>query len=139
MATALMVGAALALGVALFASLTGLDRDRAFYATVLIVIASYYILFAVMGGSTGALIPELAVFAGFACLAVLGFRSSLWLVALGLAAHGLFDYLRGDLIANPGVPGWWPMFCGSYDVVAGACLGFILWRRKQALSPRGRG
>lgn len=139
MMTALLVGAALALMVALFAALIGLDRDRAFYPTVLIVIASYYILFAVMGGSPRALMPELAAFAVFACLAVLGFRSSLWLVALGLAAHGLFDYFRGDLIANPGVPAWWPMFCGTFDVVAGACLGFILVRRKQASSPGGRG
>ena len=106
---------------------------------MLIVVASYYVLFAVMGGSNHALFLELAGFAGFACLAVLGFRSSLWLVAVGLVAHGLFDYLRGDLIANPGVPGWWPMFCGTYDVVAGALLGFILWRRKQASSLAARG
>ena len=36
----------------------GLDRDRAFYPVVTIVIASYYALFAVMGASTHALILE---------------------------------------------------------------------------------
>ena len=47
---ALLVGALLAFAVALFATITRLDRDRAFYPTVTIVIASYYALFAVMGG-----------------------------------------------------------------------------------------
>jgi hypothetical protein len=47
-----VVGALLAFTVALFATGIGLDRDRAFYPAVTIVIASYYALFAVMGSST---------------------------------------------------------------------------------------
>src|SRR6267142_6562564 len=46
-----LIGVALALATCVFASLVGLDRDRAFYPTVLWVIATYYVLFAVMGGS----------------------------------------------------------------------------------------
>ena len=46
-----VVGVVLSIGVALFARWVGFDRDRAFYPTVLIVIASYYVLFAVMSGS----------------------------------------------------------------------------------------
>src|SRR5436305_12211105 len=121
-----LIGALLALGVALFAALIGLDRDRAFYPSVLIVVASYYDLFAAMAGSRPALILETLVFAAFVALAVAGFRWSLWLVAAGLAAHGLFDGLRGGLIDNPGVPPWWPAFCLSYDVVAAACLSVRL-------------
>ena len=56
-----------------------------------------------------------------------------------LSGSRLFDYFRSDLIANPGVPGGWPMFCGTFDVVAGACLGLILVRRKHAASPGGPG
>ena len=37
--------------VALFARFVGFDRDRAFYPTVLMVIASYYVLFAAMSDS----------------------------------------------------------------------------------------
>jgi ABC-type Fe3+ transport system permease subunit len=44
-----VVGIVLSLGVALFARRVGFDRDRAFYPTVLIVIASYYVLFAAIG------------------------------------------------------------------------------------------
>lgn len=37
---AYFIGVVVALGVALFAMLVGLDRDRAFYSTVTIVVAS---------------------------------------------------------------------------------------------------
>ena len=43
------IGAALAVAVGLFAALSGFDRDRAFYPTVLIVVAHYYLLFALIG------------------------------------------------------------------------------------------
>jgi len=43
-----MIGIVLSVGVALFASYVGFDRDRAFYPTVVIVVASYYVLFAAM-------------------------------------------------------------------------------------------
>ena len=46
-----LVAVILGLAVAGFATKSGFDRDRAFYPTILIVIASYYSLFAVMGAS----------------------------------------------------------------------------------------
>ena len=48
-----VVGAVLAPLVSGFARLVGLDRDRAFYPTVLIVVALYYVLFAVMAARCG--------------------------------------------------------------------------------------
>lgn len=125
------VGLTVALAVAGFARLTGLDRDRAFYPVVLIVVASYYVLFAVMAGGDG-LFAELAIFALFATIAVLGFRISLWLVVAGLAIHGTFDFTRHLLIAGRGVPEWWPAFCGAYDLAAPAVLAAILLFRKHA-------
>lgn len=120
-----VVGAVLALAVGLFATVSGLDRDRAFYPTVAIVIASYYSLFAVMGASTRALMFESLIACAFLALAILGFRSSLWLVALALGAHGVFDLAHDAIVSNPGVPAWWPVFCLTYDVTAAAYLG---WR-----------
>jgi hypothetical protein len=126
---AYLIGAILAVGVSGTASLLRLDRDRALYPAILIVIASYYALFAVMAGSRQALITESAVIIVFLAAAGVGFRYSLWLVVAGLAAHGVFDVLHGLLITNPGVPVWWPQFCLTYDVVASGYLAWLLLRR----------
>jgi len=123
---ALLVGVLLAFAVGLFATATGLERDRAFYPTVTIVVASYYPLFAVMGASTNALVLESVVGAVFLAVAVSGFRSSLWVVVLALAAHGVFDLTHGRVISNPGVPARWPAFCLAFDVAAAAYLAWLL-------------
>jgi hypothetical protein len=123
---ALAVGIILAFAVGLFATVTGLDRDRAFYPTVMIVIALLYVLYAVIGASPNALLLESLVAAAFVAAAVFGFKSSLWVVAFALAAHGGFDLVHGRLIANPGVPAFWPAFCSAYDIVAGAYLAWLL-------------
>jgi hypothetical protein len=123
---ALLVGVLLAFAVGLFASGFGLDRDRAFYPVVTIVVASYYALFAVMGASTHALVMELLVCAVFLAAAVWGFRSSLWLIVAALAGHGILDLTHASLIDDPGVPAWWPPFCMAYDVTAAAYLAWLL-------------
>ena len=125
-----MIGMVLALAVGLFATSLGLDRDRAFYPTVMIIIASYYALFAVMGGSTSALFIESIVIVIFLAVSIAGFRSSLWLIVVALAAHGVFDYIHGHLIANPGVPSWWPPFCLAYDAST-----FVLGERQGPQGP----
>lgn len=122
------IGVSLAVGVTLLGRFVGLDRDRAFYPTILLVIAILYDLFAVMGGSTKALLVETLVGLIFAASALLGFRGSLWIAVAGLVGHGVFDLFHGSLISNPGVPHFWPAFCGSYDVAAGACLAWLLKR-----------
>lgn len=124
------VGIILSLGVAALGRWGGLDRDRAFYATVLIVVASYYVLFAAMGGSGQAVLIESVVMAGFSAAAVTGFKSNSWIVVAGLAGHGVFDAFHGAVIENPGMPPWWPAFCGTYDVGAAAWMAVILRTRK---------
>ena len=123
---ALLVGVLLAFAVGLMATIVGLDRDRAFYPTVTIVIAFLYALFAVMGASTQALLLELLAGSVFLAVAIAGFRSSLWAVAVALAAHGLFDLAHDRVISNPGVPPWWPAFCLAYDLTAAAYLAWLL-------------
>jgi hypothetical protein len=123
--TGLVVGIVLALAVAAVAKVVGLDRDRAFYPTVLIVVASYYVLFAVMGGSPKALLLDTAGFVLFAGAALVGFRFNRWIVVGGLALHGLIDIGHMHVVANPGVPVWWPSFCSAYDLTAAAWLA---WR-----------
>lgn len=43
-----VAGILVSIGVALFARLVKHDRDRAFYPTVMIVVASYYVVFATL-------------------------------------------------------------------------------------------
>lgn len=135
------VGAALALCVAVLAARAGFDRDRAFYPTVLVAIASYYCLYAVLSGSGSTLAAEALVSICFAAAAVAGFRKNLWIVVLALIAHGAFDLAHGGLVANPGVPGWWPAFCLTYDWVAAACLAWRLaspsWTASPMFAPEG--
>jgi hypothetical protein len=121
-----LVGIGLAVTVAALARLVGFDRDRAFYPVVLTVIASYYVLFAVMAGEKAGLWIELVVFALFAAAAILGFRISLWIVVAGLAMHGVFDFARDPLLSGNGVPAWWPTFCLGYDLSAALALVAIL-------------
>jgi hypothetical protein len=129
---AYLVGLVLAAAVCGFATISGLDRDRAFYPTVTIVIASYYALFAVMGGSIHALLAESAGITAFLLIALAGFKRNLWLLVVALAAHGGFDFIHANVIADPGVPSWWPPFCLSFDVAAAAYLAMRLLRSKIA-------
>jgi hypothetical protein len=123
-----ILGVVLALAAGLFATATGLDRDRGFYPTVMIVIALLYALFAVMGASTHVLLLECLAGAVFVAAAIAGFKSSLWIVVLALAGHGVFDLVHGRIIPNPGVPLWWPPWCLAYDVAAAAYLAFLIKR-----------
>ncbi len=120
-----MVGIFLALAVSRGATVAGLERERGFYPVLLIVIAACYILFAVLGGTAWTLGAEMVPAAAFVTLAILGLRKNLWIVVAALAGHGLFDLTHARLIADPGVPAWWPMFCLSYDVVAAL---YLSWR-----------
>ena len=114
-----VIGLLLAVGIATLARFTRFDEDRSFYSTILIIIASYYVLFAVLGGSRHALGWELVIGVVFSAVAIIGALVLPALVGIGIIAHGLFDLVHDVLITNSGVPTWWPSFCGSIDVLLG--------------------
>lgn len=123
------IGLTLAAAVFGFAIVVGLARDRSFYATVLIIVGSYYVLFAAMGASSRTLTIEIVAAVIFLLFAVLGFKRWMWLVAAATIGHGVFDFFHHFLIDNPGVPRWWPGFCMAFDVVFGALLALRLIRQ----------
>lgn len=123
-----VIGLVLSVGVAVFARWVGFDRDRAFYPAVLIVVASYYVLFAAMAGSVETVLRESIVMALFGMAAVAGFKGTPWTIVAGLAAHGVQDAVHGHIVANAGVPAWWPAWCLAYDVGAAAALAWLLLR-----------
>jgi len=131
-------GIILALAVSSYAMLIGLDRDRAFYPTVLIVVASYYVLFAVVGGSARALIDEVLIATIFLTVSAFGFKRNSWMIVGALAGHGVLDSFHGAVVSNDGVPRWWPAFCMTYDLTAAAFLAWALHRSPSQVSPRSR-
>ena len=125
-----LVGCLLSLATVVLAAVVGFARERSFYSTVLFVVATYYVLFAVMGASRRTLIIEIIIASGFFLFGIIGFKGNLWLVAAALLGHGIFDFIRPGLIANPGVPRWWPGFCLAFDVIFGGWLALQLLQRK---------
>jgi hypothetical protein len=128
-----IVGVLLGVGVAALAKFARFDEDRSFYPTVLVIIASYYVLFAVLGGSGHALAWELVVAVGFSTVAIIGALFLPMLVGIGIMAHGLFDLVHNVIIENPGVPTWWPLFCGSIDVLLGLWVMTLARSRSNGL------
>src|SRR5689334_20631229 len=127
-----LIGVGLAVAVCIFALTSGFDRDRVFYPTMVIVVAQYYILFAIIAGSTRALTMESLAAGVFLALAVAGFKKNLWLAVVGLTGHGIFDFFHHHLIANAGVPTYWPGFCMAFDVLVGGFLAVLIRRRRFA-------
>ena len=127
-----LIGAGLASAVGIFATVSGFDRERAFYATVLIIVGSLYALFAAQASAPTILVWETGGLLLFGAAAVLGFKTSMWIVVAGLAGHGLFDAVHGHVIDNPGTPVWWPAFCAAYDLTAAAYLAFRIVRMKES-------
>lgn len=126
-----VIGIIAATAIGFFGTVVGFDKERGFYPVVLIVIAALYLLFAVMADSTSSLVAETIPALVFVTMAVLGFRKNLpWLVVAGLALHGIFDFFHPAIIANPGVPVWWPGWCLSYDVAAAAYLAALIFVRR---------
>ena len=131
-----IIGIVLGLVIAGLAKVLGYDKDRSFYPVILIVIAMYYVLFAVMNENTGIIITELIIALLFILLAMLSSRGSLLIVAVGLIAHGVFDLFHHLIITNPEVPAWWPGFCVAVDVVLGLVVLVIAnTRSNKSLQP----
>jgi len=131
----LFIGIVLAFIIAVAARILQFDIDRGFYSTVLIVIASYYVLFAFMAGQ--AVIPEIIAASIFSGVAIIGAFRWPVLIGIGIFAHGIFDFAHNLLISNPGVPNWWPAFCAGVDVPLGI-FALYLTISKKGLLKRGR-
>ena len=123
---ALLIGVLLAIAIGLSGRLSGMDRDRAMYPIILVVIASYYVQFLSIDGFGRSAAIELGIALLFGACAVVGFRFSLWVVAVALALHGLFDFAHSSFSAGDGVPLWWPEFCLGVDIALAVFLGWLL-------------
>ncbi|MBV48506.1 hypothetical protein GLP59_10030 [Sulfitobacter sp. M220] len=90
-------------------------------------IALFCQVFKIQTGVTVEIVVHTGLAEGFVALASFGARTSSWILAAALLAHGIFDVFAGPVITNP-APGWWGQFCLGIDVVLALALAMMLWR-----------
>lgn len=102
--------------------------QRWMYSVGLLVLPGLYAFFAVRVGERTVGIRELIYGVPFIAagliFAFVDVRRSAVVVGAFWMLHALYDLTHGRFFANPGVPGWYPVFCFSVDVVVGA---YLLW------------
>jgi hypothetical protein len=90
------------------------------------VIASVYIGFAGADGRWRVIAVECGVALAFVLVAATGISGSAWLLALGLAAHGIKDAWQQRHQYVSGAR-WWPPFCAAVDWVAASIIAIEIW------------
>jgi hypothetical protein len=98
---------------------------RTVYALGIPLIAAVYIGFAVADGRPHVLAVESTVVAAFVVVAAAAVTGTPWLVAAGLAGHGVKDIWqhRTQFVAGTR---WWPPFCAAVDFVAAALIALAI-------------
>ncbi|MET0553727.1 MAG: hypothetical protein ABW221_11860 [Vicinamibacteria bacterium] len=128
------------LGVTRLLGGTGIAVERGWMALFLAAMPVVYVvsfLTARQGPSAGWLAVELAGLALYAGLAVAGWRSSPWLLAAGVAAHGL-AWDAWHLVGPSYVPPWYARGCLLVDVGVALYLATRVgtWRAARAVTSR---
>ena len=98
------------------------------YSIGLLTLPSLYAFWALRAGEQAVGVNEMIYGIPFyvagLVFAFVSVRQSAVVVGAFWILHGLYDGVHGRLIANPGVPGWYPAFCCLVDLVIGA---YVLW------------
>ncbi len=115
-------------GVLTIASARIIRGQRWLYSLGLLSLPGLYALFALHAGEQAVGVKEIIyglpfVVAGLV-FAFVSVRQSAVVVGAFWILHGLYDLAHGQIITNAGVPGWYPVFCFSVDVVIGV---YLLW------------
>lgn len=119
----MLIGIASTSAMIVAARTVGLDGDRATYATSLIAIALFYVVFAVEHGDTMVLIVNVAIAGVFVIGALVGYARSIALVGWLLVVHGLFDLTYHLTLPHlVPAPHWWAPLCLGVDLTLGIYL-----------------
>lgn len=117
-----------AVGVATIVLARAIRGQRWLYSIGLLTLPSLYAFFALQAGERSVGVKEMIygvpfVLAGLV-FAFVSVRQSAVVVGAFWILHGLYDLTHSQFFRNAGVPGWYPVFCFSVDVVIGA---YLLW------------
>jgi hypothetical protein len=95
------------------------------YGLSLTLIAAVYIGFSVADGRPAVIAVETGIATVFVVVAAAGVTGPAWLLAAGLAGHGVKDLWqhRRQYVANTR---WWPPFCLVVDWLAAAVLVVLI-------------
>lgn len=100
--------------------------QRWLYSLGLLTLPSLYAFFALQAGEQAVGVKEMIYGVPFVVVglvfAFVSVRQSAVVVGAFWILHGLYDLTHSQIITNAGVPGWYPVFCFSVDVVIGAYL-----------------
>lgn len=128
---ALLLGAALSVGLVRLARTLPPGGERRVYAVGLVVAAVVYVVFGVAGGAS-------ARWLGLEILGVIIYGAAAWaglrgwppLLAAGWAAHVAWDVLlHVNGVGAEYTPRWYPWLCVSFDLVV-AVAALLLIRRE---------
>jgi hypothetical protein len=117
-----------AVGLLTIVSARIIRGQRWLYSLGLLTLPSLYAFFALRAGDQAVGIKEMIfglpyLIAGLV-FAFVSVRQSAIVVGAFWILHGVYDLTHSQFITNAGVPGWYPVFCFSVDVVIGA---YLLW------------
>jgi len=98
------------------------------YSLGLLTLPSLYALFALQAGERAVSAKEMVYGVPFVVAGLLftfvSVRQSAVIVGALWILHGVYDLAHSRLFTNPGVPGWYPVWCFAVDIVIGA---YVLW------------
>lgn len=121
-----LIGAAV--GVLTIVSARIIRGQRWLYSLGLLTLPGLYAFFALQAGERAVGVKEMIYGVPFIVVglvfAFVSVRRSAVVVGAFWVLHGLYDLTHSQFITNAGVPGWYPVFCFSVDIVIGA---YLLW------------
>lgn len=133
--TALAFGLLVAALLALRFRRRGQEYSRWSYPLLLASFPAWYWAFALRAADPGALAAEVLAGVAFIAIALVAASrrsvATLLLLAFGYVAHAVYDVMHDTLVSNPGVPVWWPEFCGAVDLVLGVYIVLLAMRLRR--------
>ncbi len=134
---ALFIGIVVAVLIIVSFKQKGLEQSKKAYPILLATFPIYYWCFAIYDLNVKALLTEIYVGLFFIFVAGLAYKlkkkASLYVLAIGLILHGVYDVVHLYWNQKPITPAWWAEFCGAVDILVGLYV-FWLSQKDVALS-----